>query len=124
MNLLPHSFLHLVQHCILPENWPFFWSRTNDHRACLTPGNAFLRLFFNDSNCNKSCLETCFSRLVPLIPQQQYVSPERLPGTSSPWLILCDSYLSMYDLGKCLVEILQTLRYFLKRIFSSQLRSI
>ena len=57
--------------CILPKNWPFFSSGANDHTAqCLAHGNAFLRLYINDYNCNKSCLETCFSRLVPLITQQ------------------------------------------------------
>ena len=34
---------------------------------CLYHGNAFLRLYVNNYNCNKSCLETYFSRLVPLI---------------------------------------------------------
>ena len=68
--------LSLVQQCILPENWPLFRSRTNDYKAqCLTHGNAFLMLYVNDYNCNKSCLETCISRLVPLITQQQCSLP-------------------------------------------------
>ena len=47
-----------------------------DHTAqCLSHGNAFLRLYFNDYNCNKSCLGICSSRLVPLISQQLYLSP-------------------------------------------------
>ena len=80
---------------------------TNDHTAqCLTQGNAFLRLHVN--NCNKSCLGTCFPRLVPRITQQQYMSlPETEPGTLSPWLILYQSYLGMYALGKGLMELLQ-----------------
>ena len=60
----------------MPENWPFFRSGTIDHRAQgLTHGNAFLRLYVNNYNCNKFCLGTCFSRLVPLITQQQYIYP-------------------------------------------------
>ena len=42
---------------------------------CLTHGNAFLRLYVNDYNYNKSCLGTCISRLVPLITQQDYILP-------------------------------------------------
>ena len=48
--------------------------------------NAFLRLYVNDYNCNKSCLGTYFSRLVPLVTQQQYYLAQRpclepiLPG--------------------------------------------
>ena len=68
--------LSLVQQRILPENWHFFSSRTNDYTAqCLTHGNAFLRLYVNDYNCNKSCPGTCISRLVPLIAQQHYILP-------------------------------------------------
>ena len=69
---------------------------------------SFLRLYFDDYNCNKSCLGTCFSRLIPLITQQQYMSgPETEPGTPSPWLILYQSYLGTYALGKGLMELLQ-----------------
>ena len=39
----------------------------------LSHGNAFLRLYGNDYNCNKSCLGTYISRLVPLLTQQQYI---------------------------------------------------
>ena len=56
-----------------------FRSGTNDHTAqCLTHGNAFLRLYVNDYICNRSCLGTCFSRLVPLIAQKQYISPREV----------------------------------------------
>ena len=66
--------LSLVHQHILPENWPFSRSRTNDYTAeCLTHGNAFLRLYGNDYNCNKSCLGTYISRLVPLLTEQQYI---------------------------------------------------
>ena len=42
------------------------------------------------------------------VSQQQNTSPrDLLPGTLSFWLILYWSYLSMYALGKCLVELLQ-----------------
>jgi len=61
------------------------------------------RLYVNDYN--KSCLETCFSRLVPLITQQQCISPRDIAGAL--WLILCQSYSRMYALGKGLVELLQ-----------------
>ena len=104
--------LSLVQQCALPKNWPFFRSRTNDNTAqCPTHGNAFLRLYVNDYNCNKSRVGTCFSRLVPLITQQQYILPrdiaQTLPGTHSPWLILCWSYLRKYALGNGQVKLLQ-----------------
>ena len=71
---------------------------------CLTHGNAFLRLYVNDYN--KSCLGTCFSRLVPLSTQQQCISPRHCQSRSL-WLILCLSYRRMYALGKGLVELLQ-----------------
>ena len=59
--------MYLVQELL------FFRSRTNGHRAQgFTHGNAFLRLYGNDYNCNKSCLGTYISRLVPLLTQQQY----------------------------------------------------
>ena len=46
--------------------------------------------------------------LSPRITQQQYMSlPETEPGTPSPWLILYQSYLWMYALGKGLMELLQ-----------------
>ena len=121
MNLLPHSSTLCNNVSCLRTGLSFGPELVVRQHTLLL---AFLMLFLKDSNCNKSCLETCFSGLVPLIPQQQYVSPQRLPGTCSPWLILCHSYLRIYDLGKCLVEILQTLRYFFKCILSSQLRSI
>ena len=55
--------LSLVQQCILPKNGPLFRLGTNNHTAqCFTPGHAFLRLYVNDYNCNKSRLGTCFSR--------------------------------------------------------------
>ena len=46
--------------------------------AFLRSHYAFLRLYDNDYNCNKSCLGICFSRLVPLISQQQYISPREV----------------------------------------------
>ena len=33
--------------------------------------------------------------------------PEKLPGTHSPWLILCQNYLRMNALGKGLMELLK-----------------
>ena len=45
--------LTLVQQCILPKNWPFFRSKWI-HSTKLTHGNAFLRLYVKDYNCNKS----------------------------------------------------------------------
>ena len=74
---LTRSLSHVHQ-WIFPGNWPFFRSRAD---ACiaqsLTHGNAFLRLYVNDYNCNKSCLRTCPSRLVPLMTQQ-YISTRDL----------------------------------------------
>ena len=65
----------------------------------------------NNYNCNKSCLGNCFPRLVALMTQQQYVSRD-IDQDHSPWLILCQSYDMMYALGKGMVELLQTLRYY------------
>ena len=93
---------------LAPENWPFFKSERNDHTAqCLAHGNTFLRFYVNDYNCNKSCLGTCFSRLVALMTQQQHISTRDIDRDHSPWLILCQSYNMMYALGKGLVELLQ-----------------
>ena len=84
--------LSLVQQCILPENWPFFRSKTNDYTAqCLTHGNAFLRLYVNDYNCNKSC-------------------PETLSGTCSPCNLVPKLSPDIF-LGKGLNRTLTTLRY-------------
>ena len=96
--------LSLVQQCALPKNWPFFRSRTNDNTAqCPTHGNAFLRLYVNDYNCNKSRVGTCFSRHVPLITQQQYVYPRDV--AQNPFSLA--NHLRMYAVGNGLVELLQ-----------------
>ena len=71
--------LSLVQQRILPKNWPFFRFRAYDH------GNVLLTLYVNDYNYNKACLGTCNSRLVPLITQQQYISPREVVQNHSPW---------------------------------------
>ena len=75
------------------------------------PHYAFLRVCVNYYNCNKSCLGTCFSRLILLITHNSVFCPETLPETCSYWLILYWSYLRMYALGKDVVELLQNLRY-------------
>ena len=77
--------LDLVQQCVLPKNWPFFRSVTNDHTPqCLTHGNASLRLYVNNYNCNKSCLGTCFSRLVPRLHSNSISHPETCLETVLP----------------------------------------
>ena len=103
MNILKLS-LSFVQRCILPKNGPSFRSGTNNHTAqCLTHGDAFLRLYVNDYNCNKSRVGTCFSRLVPLITQQQYVYPRDV--AQNPFSLA--NHLRMYAVGNGLVEFLQ-----------------
>ena len=57
---------------------------TNDDTDHFTHGNAFLRFYVNDYNCNRSWLGTCFSRLVSLITQQRYISPRDIAGTILP----------------------------------------
>ena len=104
--------LSLVQECILPKNWPFFRSRTNDHTAqCLTHGNPFLRLCVNDYNCNKSCLGTSFSRLVPLITQQQYIYPRDVAGNLFSQANLVPKLSQDVCLGKGSGGTLRTLKY-------------
>ena len=89
-----------------------FRSRTNDYTAeCLTHGNAFLRLYVNDYNCNKSCLESISQDLYPWLQSNCISCIETLSGTCSPWLNLYQSYLRMYVLGKGLIDLLTTLRY-------------
>ena len=104
--------LSLVQQCILPENWPFFRSRINDYTAqCLTHGNAFLRLYVNDYNYNKSCLGTCISRLVPLITQQDYILPRDIVWNLFSLANLVPKLSQDECLGKGPNGTLTTLRY-------------
>ena len=118
MNILTYAFLKPCAQCILPKNRPCFRSRTNDYTTqCFTHRNAFLRLYANDFNCNKSRLGTCFSRLFPLITQQQYISPREVVWNHSPWQDLCslaNLVLKLSQevcLGKGSGETLTTLRY-------------
>ena len=104
--------LSLVQQCILPENWPFFRSRINDYTAqCLTHGNAFLRLYVNDYNYNKSCLGTCISRLLPLITQQDYIVPRDIVWNLFSLANLVPKLSQDECLGKGPNGTLTTLRY-------------
>ena len=75
--------LSLVQQCISPKNWPFFRSRTYEQGNVLGYVNDY-KVNVNYYNCNKSCLGTCYSRLVPLITQQHYISPREVVGNHSP----------------------------------------
>ena len=100
--------LSLVQQCLLPENRPFFRSRTNDYTAqCLTHWKAFLRLYVNDCNYNKSYLGTCISRLVPLIAQQQYILPRDVFWNLFSLANLVPKLSPDICLGKGLIELLQ-----------------
>ena len=102
--------LSLVQQRILPENWHFFSSRTNDYTAqCLTHGNAFLRLFVNDYN--KSCLGTCISRLVALITQQWSILPRDIVWNLFSLANLVPKLSQDVCLGKGSNGTLTTLRY-------------
>ena len=51
---------------------------TNDHTEHLTQGNAFLKLYVNNYNCNISWLGICFSRLVSLTNSNSISHPETL----------------------------------------------
>ena len=57
--------------------------------------------------------------LYPWLHSKSISCPETLSGTCSPWLILCQSYLRMYVLGKGLMELLQ--RWGILFIYSQQL---
>ena len=84
----------------------------NGHTAqCLYYGNAFLRLYVNNYNCNKSCLETYFSRLVPLITQQQYISPREGARKQFSLANLVPNLSQDVCLGKGSGGFLTTLRY-------------
>ena len=79
--------------------------------AFLRSHYAFLRLYDNDYNCNKSFLGICFSRLVPLISQQQYISPREV--AQNPFS-LANLVLKLFQdvcLGKGSDRTLTTLRY-------------
>ena len=104
--------LSLVQQCILPENWPFLRSRTNDYTVwCYTHGNAFLQLYVNDYNCNKYCLGTCISRLVALITQQWYILPRDIVWNLFSLANLVPKLSQDICLGKGPSGTLTTLRY-------------
>ena len=51
--------------------------------------------------------EPVSAEVYPRLHSNSISSPETLPGTGSPWLILCQSYLRMNALEKGLVELLQ-----------------
>ena len=99
--------------------------RTYDHTAqCFTHGNAFLRLYVNDCNCNKSCLGTCFSRLVALITQKQYILPRDVVLN---WFSLAKVVPKLSQdvcLGKGSGGTLKDLEVFFLSILSSHSRSI
>ena len=118
--------LSLAQQCFSPVTWPVFMSRTNDHTAqCLTHGDAFLKLY--DYHCNKSCWGTCFSRGVPLITWQQYISTrDVLPRNPFSLTNLVPKLSQDVYLGKGSGKrkALITLRLFFLSILSSQMRSI
>ena len=105
--------LSLLQQNILPENWPFFRSRTNDYIVqCLTHENAFLRLCVNDYNYKKYCLGTCISKLVPLITQQQYIFPRDIVWKLFSLANLVPKLSQDVCLGKGSCGTLRTLRYY------------
>ena len=77
-----------------------------------THRNAFLGLYLNDYNCIKFCLGTCFSRLVPLITQQQYILPRNLAQNLFSLTNLVPKLSQDLYLGKGSGGTLTTLRYF------------
>ena len=74
--------LSLAQQCILPERTGFSLDlglmNTQQsymllmENAFLTPHYAFINLYVNDYNGNKSCLETCFSATIYLTQKHSY----------------------------------------------------
>ena len=79
------------------------FSSSNYTTQCLTHGNAFLRLYVNDYNCNNLAWELVSQDLYPWLHSNSISCPETLSGTCFPWLILCQSYLKMYVLEKGLI---------------------
>ena len=71
----------------------------------------FLGSMLNDYNCNKSCLGTCFSRLVPLITQQQCNWPRDLALNRFSLANLVPKLSQDACLGKGSGGTLTTLRY-------------
>ena len=71
----------------------------------------FLGSMLNDYNCNKSCLGTCFSRLVPLITQQQCIWPRDLALNTFSLANLVPKLSQDACLGKGSGGTLTTLRY-------------
>ena len=68
--------------------------------------------YVNGYNCNISCLGTCFSRLVPLIAQQQYIQPRVLAQNLCALAHLVLKLSWDLCLGKGSGGALPTLRYF------------
>ena len=100
--------LSLAQQCILCKNWPFFRSRTNDHTAqCLLIEMLFLGSTLMIIIVTNFAWGPLSPDLYPWLHSSSISCPETLPRTCSPWLILCQSYLRIYSLGKDLVELLQ-----------------
>ena len=72
----------------LTQEWLFFRSRTYEQGNVLDYVNDY-NVNVNYYNCNKSCLGTCYSTLVPLITQQQYISPREVVWNHFPWQDPC-----------------------------------
>ena len=107
-----HTFFKPCATCILPKNWPFFRSRTNDHTApCLTMEMLFLGYVLMIIIVTNLAWEPVSQDLYPWLHSNSISTPEMLPRKCSPRLILCQSYLRMCALGKDLVEFLQILRH-------------
>ena len=104
-----HTFFKPCATCILPKNWPFFRSRTNDHTApCLTVEMLCLGYVLMIIIVTNLAWEPVSQDLYPWLHSNSISTPEMLPRKCSPRLILCQSYLRMCALGKCLVELLQS----------------
>ena len=104
------------------------WLRSSSSNAqtvqCLTHGNASIRLYVNNYNCNKSCLGNLFLKTCTPDDTATVYLTQRHCRIHSPWLILCQNDLRMYVLGKGLGELLQLWGILFLSILNSQLRSI
>ena len=80
------------------------WLRSSSSNAqtvqCLTHGNASIRLYVNNYNCNKSCLGNLFLKTCTPDDTATVYLTQRHCRIHSPWLILCQNDFRMYVLGK------------------------
>ena len=100
--------ISLVHQHILPENWPFSRSRTNDYTVnVLLMEMLFLGSMVMIIIVTNLAWEPISQDLYPCLHSNSISCIETLSGNCCPWLILYQSYLRMYVLGKGLIDLLQ-----------------